>query len=135
MLTDWDEGERLLIRVWDGIVGAEEWQRVGPNAWTFPDMRRMLADVSRWDRDPSIDAATIAAMAERLATGPGARSIRLAILATREFWSAHEFATAFSQHRSNASVVVYDLETACIWLGIDTAATQRRIDTLVGAKT
>jgi hypothetical protein len=56
MLTDWDEGERLLIRVWDGIVGAEEWHRVGPNAWTFPDMRRMLADVSRWDRDPSIDS-------------------------------------------------------------------------------
>jgi hypothetical protein len=133
MLTDWDEDERLLIRVWDGTVGADEWARVGPNAWSFPDMRRMLADLSRWERDPSIDSTMIAAMAERLATGAGARSIRLAILATREFWAAHEFAAAFSQHRSNASVVVFDLETACIWLGIDTAVTQSRIDALVKA--
>ena len=129
ILTDWNESEKFLIRVYEGLVDADEWGRVAPMGWDFPGLRRVLSDLSRWERDPSIDAERIAVMGEALASAKGAHPIRQAIVAGREFWSAQQFVAAFAK-RGIQAVVLSDLDGACAWLNLDPVPVKRRIEAL-----
>jgi len=133
ILTDWDESEKLLIRLYDGQVNAEEWGRVAPTGWEFAGLRRVLSDLSRWERDPSIDAPRIAAMGEKLASAEGAHPIRQVIVANQDkFQSAQQFVAAFAK-RGIQAIVLSDLDVACAWLNLDPMPVRSRIERLRGA--
>lgn len=131
LLRDFTFRPKTMVVVWVGEVTGQEWdQRAKELVVTpeFSDVRDVLADLTRWNVDPSLDLTTIFGVARIL--GEQARSVmsglRLALVASGGFISALHFEHRVEELGANA-VVFRELDNACVWLGLDPAVTASHI--------
>ena len=133
ILQRFDEQKGNVFVVWKGVVTAEEWfskaERLASHP-RWPGTPRVLADLL-----PVTDTSSIQEQEIEHAAGIFARnwkSLRgkkVAVLAKDEFARARYFADLLV--RFGFSMVVFNnLDTACLFLGIDVVYAYRELDEL-----
>ena len=126
-----------MVVVWVGEVTGQEWdQRAKELVVTpeFADVRDVLADITRWTVDPSVDLTAIFGVAQLLGeeTPSVMSGLRMALVASGGFISALHFEHRVEELGANA-VVFRELDNACVWLGLDPTETASHIEEMVAS--
>ena len=131
-----DEAELLSLAVWVGTVTADDWRAQASRRVTDPALvaaQRLFVDVRLWTPNESIGKEVIREVAQRYGTsGVPVAGKKLALVAEAGFWDARMFEDAMSEYGAK-TIVFNDLDTACTWLGIDSASTRQRVEQMVAA--
>jgi len=133
ILQRFDPQKGIVFVVWDGRVTAEEWLRyaqklVSDPAWASTP--RILADLLSVKDTSSIHNAEIEHTVEIFSANPRAlRGKKLAVIARDEFGKARHFEDLL-MHFGVSSVVFNNLDTACLFLGMDVLHAYRMLDTM-----
>lgn len=126
-----DRPNNSIYIVWDGEINIETWLDQVNKLSAEPDwpaISRVVTDTRTASTSVSLDdiekaAALFGARPEAL------RNKKLAVLATGIFGRARAFSTLLE--RFGVSTIVFnDLDTACIFLGLDPADAGQRLDEL-----
>jgi len=133
ILQRFDPQKGIVFVVWDGIVTAEEWLRYAQKLVSHPDWAgtpRILADLLSVKDTSSIHNREIEHVAEIFSANPRAlRNKKLAVIAQDEFGKARHFEDLL-MHFGVSSVVFNNLDTACLFLGMDVLYAYRMLDTM-----
>jgi len=119
--------------VWDGVVTAEEWFGYAQRLVSHPNwvsISRVLGDLLSVKDTSSIHNREIEHAAGIISANPRAlRNKKLAVIARDEFGKARHF-EALLMHYGVSSVVFNNLDTACLFLGVDMLHAYRTLDAM-----
>jgi len=133
-ITHYSEKQKGIIYiVWDGEVVWEDWLRHLRDIMADPDCRsvpRFIADLQSVTNTSTIQAKEVELAAVELAENSEGLPIKTgAVVATKEFRRAHKFLEILKGF--GASTVVFNtVDTACLFLGIDSTETRETIEQL-----
>ena len=121
-----DKQKNIIYIVWDGKVTAEDWLNQAQKLLAepdFPSISRLIVDAQTASDTTSIGEKEIEAVAALFGTYQETLiKKRMAILANDLFGKASKFGNLVS--RFGVSTVVFNrLDTACIFLALDSADT------------
>ncbi len=135
IIQKFDLQKGLIFVVWQGTVTAQEWFRyahklTSDSTWTTAS--RVLADLLSVQSTSSIQNQEIDQAVEIFsANRAGLVGKKLAVLARDEFGKARRFGEYLS-HFGTSSVVFNNLDTACLFLGMDILYAYRMLDSMHG---
>jgi hypothetical protein len=123
------EAADLVVIVWDGKVDSAVWSRaVDGQVANQETASKRLTDLRTADSS-SITEADVEAMATVLGNNLDVSGVKLAIVAAAGWSVAQQFEES-SRKFGITTVVFNDVQTACAWLGVDTAITSSAINEL-----
>jgi hypothetical protein len=128
-----DRQGNLICNLWEGTVTADEWLEQVRRLTAEPDwpaITRMVCDLRTVKDVSTIGEAVIGQAVELLRAAPGdLRVKRCAIPASDAFRIATIYQNALAPYAG--SVIVFNsLDRACIYLGLDLAATEATLESL-----
>ena len=113
---------KLAVVVWDGLVTAEAWREHLQRMLIDPDyapMQSQITDLRYSSISPTISDDQIRAMVDRIDSQRKNISLsKFAIVAGSE-WNKPQQVAVGLQSISITPIVFNDLNTACLWLGVD----------------
>ncbi len=126
-----DKDRRVALTRWAGPVTAEEFlAHVGglcsDPEWPPAPEGRQLCDLRFATLDGSIDGAVLEKAASLYGQHPGIDTLRVAIVADEAFWKAAKFDELYAR-KGGKSIVFNALGTACAWLGLSAAETEKEL--------
>jgi hypothetical protein len=126
-----DRERKFTLVRWTGPISSEEFLEHVQALCDDPDWPpapggRHLCDLRLATLDGSIDEDLLAKAASLYGQQAGIDSLRVAIVADQAFWKAVKFDELFSRE-GGKSVVFNSLPTACAWLGLDPAETEKEL--------
>jgi hypothetical protein len=119
-----DKQHGITFVVWDGVIRANDFlthvnQLLADADWP-PYEHLQLSDLQTATLDPTFDESALQKAANLFGQHPAISNLKVAIVTQTEFKSATDFERLIVKYLP--SVIVFnDLETACLWLGIDIA--------------
>lgn len=126
-----DRDRRLALTRWSGSVTAEEFLShvrglCSDPGWPPAPDGRQLCDLRLAFLDGSIDAGVLEEAASLYGQHPGIETLRVAIVADEAFRKAAKFDELYAR-QGGKSIVFNALGTACAWLGLSSADTEREL--------
>jgi hypothetical protein len=128
------KGADLMIEVWVGAITLEEFlehERRHLQDPKFPISAKIVVDITRASFDSSIGESEIQTFVdlyrhhrEKVA------GARIAIVAGKDFGRASLYGKMAEKHMINV-IVFNGLESACVWLGVDTKAIRHDMDQIL----
>lgn len=113
---------KLTIAVWDGIVTWDYWRGHLHRMFSDPayaPMQLQITDLRFSSISPTIADAEIQAMRELLADQRERVSLKKVAIVAGDEWRKLKLAEFALQTISVNSIVFNDLNTACLWLGVN----------------
>ncbi len=133
ILQRFDPEKGIVFVVWDGVVTAQEWFTYAQKLASHPDWPatpRVLGDLLSVKDTSSIHNREIEHAVEIFSANPRAlRNKKLAVIAADEFGKARHFEDLLT-HFGVSSVVFNNLDTACLFLGVDMLHAYRTLDAM-----
>ena len=133
ILQRFDPQKGIVFVVWEGVVTAEEWFGYAQKLVSHPDWAdtsRVLGDLLSVKDTSSIQNREIEHATQIFSANPRAlRNKKLAVIAGDEFGKARHFEDLL-MHFGVSSVVFNNLDTACLFLGVDMLHAYRTLDTM-----
>lgn len=124
IIQHFDARKDTVFVVWVGTVTPQDWFSKAENLASHPlwaKSMRLLADVRSVQDTSSISVADMQHVIQILTRDPSPlKGKRLAILARDQFGRARQFSHMIGRF-GISSVVFNNLDTACLFLGMDTA--------------
>lgn len=136
ILNSCDIERSVIFVVWDGEVNWEEWRGLIPRlladpAWT--SISRLIADVQTVTDTSSLGDREMGEVAAIFGSNLSAVAKKhVAVIAREEFSKVKHFGDLISSI-GTSMVVFNNLDTACLYLGIDLMETRQRLDELRAA--
>ena len=128
-----DRKRDMVFIVWDGQVTWEDWKAHAQALTTDPNwhvISRFMADVQTVSDTSTIGEGELEQAVAILHSNPDTLiRKRSAVVASEEFWRASKFREILSQ-TGIESVVFNNLDTACLFLGINLAETHQTMQEL-----
>ena len=131
IIQRFDEQKKIVFVIWDGGVTAEEWLRTAPQLVTHPawhTVPRLLADLRSVVETSTIHTKQIDEAIEIFVADPTALTgKKFAVIASDAFGKARYFGNSLS-HFGVSTVVFNNMDTACLFLGIDVTYAYQAIE-------
>jgi hypothetical protein len=113
---------KLAITVWDGLITWDYWRKHLEKLFSDPDyasMQLQITDLRNSSIGPTITDEEIKAMTDLLDSQRQKVSMKKVAMVAGDEWNKPKLAE-FALHAISINAIVFnDLETACIWLGIN----------------
>jgi len=124
----------LMIEAWVGGITLQEFlehEKRHLQDPRFPISARILVDITRASFDPSIGESEIQSFVDLYRHHRDkVAGARIAIVAGKDFGRASLYGRMAEKHMINV-IVFYGLQSACVWLGIDTKQARRELDRML----
>jgi hypothetical protein len=128
-----DQQAGITYVVWDGVVAAEPYIAHVKRLLADPDWPPArglhLSDLRSTSLDSTIDKALLVKTVGLFGEHPKISTVRTAIVAHEAFHQALMYERLISPIEPSV-IVFHNLDTACLWLGTDSAAAARELDSL-----
>ena len=128
-----DKQVGITYVVWDGVVAAELYIAHVKRLLADPDWPPVrglhLSDLRSSSLDSTIDKAVLVKTAGMFGEHPKISTVQTAIVAHEAFHQARMYERLISPIEPSV-IVFHNLDTACIWLGTDSAAAARELNSL-----
>lgn len=128
-----DKQAGVTYVVWDGVVTAELYIAHVKRLLADPDWPPArglhLSDLRSTSLDPSIDKAVLEKAVGMFREHPKISTVKTAIVAHEAFHQALLYERLISSIEPSV-IVFHSLDTACMWLGTDSEAAARELNSL-----
>jgi hypothetical protein len=128
------KGPDLMIEAWAGAITLEEFlehERRHLQDPKFPISAKILVDITRASFDLSIGESEIQSFVDLYRHHRDkVAGARIAIVAGKDFGRASLYGRMAEKHMINV-IVFNSLQSACVWLGIDTKEIRQELDRIL----
>jgi hypothetical protein len=128
-----DKQAGVTYVVWDGVVAAESYIAHVKKLLADPDWPPArglhLSDLRSTSLDSSIEKAVLAKAVGMFSEHPKIATVKTAIVAHEAFHQALLYERLISPIEPSV-IVFHNLDTACMWLGTDSEAAARELNSL-----
>ena len=133
IVYDIDKNKGITYVVWDGVVAAEQYlthvrRLLSDSDWP-PHRGLHLSDLRSTSLDSTIDKAVLEKVVGMFAEHPKISTVKTAIVAHEAFHQALLYERLISPVEPSV-IVFHNLDTACTWLGTDSASAAHVLQSL-----